>query len=322
LQKILLSSTLAVLAIVSLVIFELCVYPQSTEISGQSFNTGANGLWLRYYWYFGRYTDTAIESMVDRLKQHQIKYAYFHVRNITADGSLKYHFLDNAHKLNSIVHAKYPNCQSIAWVNAASNEVDLEKPAVRKKMIEEAFWLVNQCGFDGVQWDYEFADNGDDDLVTLMRETKARLGSHFVGAATPMWYPGTLWGWSDDYIQRMAVVSDQLAVMCYDSYFYQPRAYVWLVEQQCHHYLDDAQKAGAHCKIMLGLPTYDTKDGTAGHIDLTENVLMGLKGVRQGLVNCQSDLASFDGVALFADYTTDDKEWKQVDQLWLKPTPK
>ncbi len=310
------------MAIVGLLVFEFCFYPSTTEIGGQSFNKEANGLWLRYYWYFGRYPDSAVVRMVERLKLHQIKYAYFHVRNITADGALKYHFLENARHINAKVHDKDPGCQSIAWVNVGSNDVDLEKPSVRKKMVEEALWLVSQCGFDGVQWDYEFAENGDGELVSLMKETKAQLGQHFVGAAVPMWYPGTLWGWSDDYIKRMATVSDQLAVMCYDSFFYQPRSYVWIVEQQCQHFLDGAQSSGTNCKIMLGLPTYDTFDGTAGHIDLSENLRLGLKGVRQGLMSCQDKISWFDGVAIFADYTTDEKEWKELDDLWLKPPQK
>jgi hypothetical protein len=67
---------------------------------------------------------------------------------------------------------------------------------------------------------------------------------------------------------------------------------------------------------LLGLPTYD--EGTAGHNNQAETILMSLKGVREGLTDPQAALAVFAGVTLFADYTTDPFEWRAYDNHWLR----
>jgi len=126
-----------------------------------SFNTGNNGLWLRYYWYAGKHSDDDFKSMVERLRDNQIRYAYFHVLTAQADGHLRMRKQKEAQKITHAVHAGVPGCKPIAWLYIGSfgmNPVDLSKPEVRKNLVDEALWLTGSCGFDGVQWDYEFAE--------------------------------------------------------------------------------------------------------------------------------------------------------------------
>jgi hypothetical protein len=75
----------------------------------------------------------------------------------------------------------------------------LASAAVRAKMAAAARWLVTDCGFDGVQWDYEIVDDGDPHLLALLGETRAALPSgKLVSAATPIWSPlAGRWGWSE-----------------------------------------------------------------------------------------------------------------------------
>jgi hypothetical protein len=201
-------------------------------------NKGKNGLWLRYLWYTGKETDPAQwDAMAKRLVDYQIKYAYFHVLTTASNGKLKSHHLDNAQKITSFVHKKAPGTQVIAWLyigsTATPDQVDLAKPEVRAALIKEMHWLTQECGFDGVQWDYEFCVPGDPGFIELMKESKAALApGKLLCTATPMWYPNTLWGWDDKYFHAVASVSDQIAVMCYDSYCYSPSAYVWLLREQ------------------------------------------------------------------------------------------
>ena len=183
-------------------------------------NKGKNGLWLRYFWYAGKETDPAQwDAMAKRLGDYQIKYAYFHVLTTAANGKLKSHHLDNAQKITSFVHKRAPGTEVIAWLYIGSlatpDKVDLSKPAVRNALIHEMHWLTQECGFDGVQWDYEFCASGDLGFLELMKESRAVLAPNkLLCTATPMWYPYTLWGWDDKYFHEVASVSDQIAVMC------------------------------------------------------------------------------------------------------------
>lgn len=314
-------------------------------------NKGENGLWLRYYFYANKYPEVEWTSMPKRLAQNQIKYAYFHVLNATADGSLKVHHEDAAKKITSLVHAGSPATKCIAWVYVGSilggGQVDLMKPAVRAKLIKEAQWLTENCGFDGVQWDYEFCQNGDPGLLLLIEETRAQLPpTKLLSIATPMWYPGTLWGWNDDYFTKVAKHCDQICVMGYDSYFYMPSMYTWLMSQQVTH-VGNAVKSGSDkCRVLIGVPTYE--DATAAHKYYVESFTNALRGIAAGLralpsipvptpsspTSPNSSRASIDstamsstslstdgvvdGIALFADYTTDEKEWSDYRQYWMR----
>ncbi|MBX9572553.1 MAG: hypothetical protein K2X77_26900 [Candidatus Obscuribacterales bacterium] len=273
---------------------------------------GNNALWLRYYFYFGKHNDQDFERMVERLRTHKIKYAYFHVLNTKSNGELHYKLEGGAKKITNAVHSKLPETKAIAWVYVASfgkERNDLEDPEVRRKLVEQARWLTSTCGFDGVQWDYEFCTNGNKGHLELLKETKEALPDIFLSTATPMWYPGTLWGWDSNYFSNVAKYSDQIAVMGYDSWFYLPSIYVRLISQQVVQVCKAAE--GSNCKVIIGLPTYE--DATLAHHKPVENLRHGLLGVERG-VRELSQPNQFEGVALFADYTTDAEEWKLFDE--------
>jgi hypothetical protein len=306
-------------------------YPHLSRFGGRSFNTGANGLWLRYWWYVGKRNNDLCQ-LAQLLREKQIRYAYFHVGDVKKDGALRFRYPANAWHLVHVLHREAPSVEVIAWIYAGNSrgkgEVNLSNTNVRKKMMDEALWLVNKCGFDGVQWDYEICGDGDPDFLKLMRETRAafdgakqlksRDASPLLSAAVPMWLPHPLrrWGWSHDYFAQVAATCDQMAVMCYDSGFYLPRSYVWLVRQQAIHVAQSAARGNPNCRVLLGVPTYGK--GGASHHPHAENIRLALKGVREGLSNSRADLSAFAGVAIFADYTTQSDEWQTYQRWWLE----
>ena len=313
--KALLIALFLVLAVAGLCLFDYFTYDRSHPLQPIAANRGDNGLWLRYYWVWGKHSDAEQQAMIERLRQHQIKYAYFHVLDTKSDGTLSERKEEGSKKITALVHSQAPQTKAIAWVYVASfgkNRNDLSNPDVRKNLIEQARWLTSVCGFDGIQWDYEFCFNGDAGFLKLMEETRQALPDTFLSTATPMWYPATLWGWDDAYYAQVAARADQIAVMCYDSWFYLPRAYLWLVGQQAVHVTGAARNT--NCKVILGLPTYD--DATPAHHRRTEDLLHGLIGVYQGIENPNTIKDRFEGIALFADYTTDEKEWQLYDRNW------
>jgi hypothetical protein len=309
-----------------LLLADYALYPLLHTSGGISGNRGENGLWLRYHWYFGRRSDADGRALAPHLQVRQIRYAYFHVRHITRDGTLRYHHRVDARRLVSTLHRDAPSVKAIAWVFAGNRrlastgigEVDLSNPAVRKAMVREAVWLVNECGFDGVQWDYEICDDRDVYFLDLMRETRAALPpSKLLCAAVPMWLPSPFqrWGWSEAYFAQVAALCDQIEVMSYDSGIYLPRGYVWLVHQQVVHVTRAVARSNPHCRVLLGLPTYDK--GGLSHHPWAENVRMALQGAREGFADPRAERSVFAGVALFADYTTQPEEWRTYRTLWL-----
>jgi hypothetical protein len=297
-------------------------YPYGRSVVAGNLNTGENGLWLRYKWYFGEWGASERRDLTRKLRERQIRYAYFHVRSIERDGSLKYRYPDKARSLLADMRRDAPEVKSIAWVYAGnergSGKVKLSDAQVRRKMVQEAVWLAKECGFDGVQWDYEICPDNDPHFLKLMQETRAALpAGKLLSTATPMWLPAPIgrFGWSESYFAKVAATCDQIAVMCYDSGFYLPRSYVWLVGQQAVHVTRAVEKGNPGCRVLLGIPTYGP--GFLSHNPRAENISNALRGVREGLRNREAKRSVFAGVAPFADYTTDAAEWKEYRRLWL-----
>ncbi len=279
-------------------------------------NTSNNGIWLRYLWYAGKHQPAEYKALFEKLRTSQMRYAYFHVLSTKSDGCLELRKPDEARKIVDAMRLQSPGTRPIAWVYIGLAVSDLNKSEVRKNIVSEFRWLIDQCGFDGVQVDYEFAPCGAPGLLRLLEETRAALTQDkLLSVATPMWYPGILWGWSDQYFKEVARRCDQVAVMSYDSYLYLPRAYAWLVRQQAIHITADCAEANPKCKVILGVPTYDNQ--TLAHHPHSESLKNALCAVTSGLKDKEAKPAVFEGIALFADYTMDDSEWSQYEQYWL-----
>lgn len=296
-------------------------YPYG-QFGGRSLNRGENGLWLRYSWYFGEKTDADLAVLADRLRRMQICYAYFHVRSITRDGSLKYRYRESGSRLTTRLRKLAPGVKLLAWIYAGSKkgegEVDLTRSEVRARMVKEAVWLVESCGFDGIQWDYEICSENEPGFLELLRETRSVLpkGSILsVAAPVNMPWPLGRFGWSEDYFARVATHCDQICVMAYDSGMWLPRSYAWMVHRQAICVSRSTAVGDPGCRLLIGLPTYGK--GFISHNPRAENIRIGLKGVRDGMADTSAVAKVFAGVALFADYTTDEAEWRTYSRLWL-----
>ncbi len=310
------------LVLLGLLTLDYFAYPRFIGIGGRTFDSAQNGLWIRYTWYFGMKSDTEISELTMSLNRRQIKYVYPHVRFIRKDGSLRYRYADSGRRLVNRIHLGAPEVRVIAWIYAGNShgegDVDLSRADVRAKMVQEAVWLIRECGFDGVQWDYEICPDGDVNFLALMRETRAALPpGKILSTAVPMWLPWPLgrWGWSEAYFGEVARTCDQLVVMGYDSGFWLPRSYVWLMRQQTIRVTNAAYRANPDCRVLIGIPTYGK--GFLSHNPHAENIRMGLKGVREGVEDSGTGRRSFAGVAVFADYTTQPNEWATYEELWL-----
>lgn len=307
--------------VILLFLADYATYPLLAHPVGPSLNKGTNGLWLSDQRYRAPASPQEIADLAQKLKSHQIRYAYVHVGSVDATGQLRLRYATNTLHTVRALHESDPGVSLIAWVYAGNSRgighVDLSNPATRANMAKQAGWLVTQCGFDGIQWDYEICANGDQNFLSLLEETRAAMPiGKLLSVATPMWLPAPFrhWGWNDAYFGQVANLSDQIAVMSYDSGLWWPRGYVWLVGQQAAHVNQDISRANPRCKVLLGVPTYVA--GGLSHDPRSENLNLALIGVRDGLTSNGSNSTAFAGVAIFADYTTKPSDWQTYARLW------
>jgi hypothetical protein len=307
------------------IIIDYFAYPYGMSPAVPTADSGENGLWLRYTWYFGQHADEQVSQLAHTLREREIRDAYFHVRFVERRGGLHYRHPEQARRLNDTLRRLAPGVRRIAWVyvgNArGAGNVNLADIAVRQRMVEAARWLTTDCGFDGVQWDYEICLDGDPDLLALLRETRAALpAGKTLSVATALWSPEPFrspgYGWGDDYFRQVAALTDQVVVMGYDSGLYLPRAYVALLRRQVSAVTRAVRAGNPECRVLVGVPTYER--GGPSHHAHAENLAFALRGVREGAAELSpTERRSFAGVALFADYTTDATEWETYRRLWL-----
>jgi spore germination protein YaaH len=300
-----------IVLLLALVVGDYWLYP-SLRIGGQSHNQGRNGLWIRYTWYFGETQE--FDKLAHRLKEGHIRYAYFHVRFINRDGSLHFRKPESAKKLNAAIETLCPDVQRIAWIyignRNADGNVDLSKPEVRRNMIAEAKWLIDECGFQGIQWDYEICQDGDRNFLALLKESRAALPGIFTSVAVPTMQPWPVsgLGWSSHYAKSVAQDIDQIAIMGYDTGHYFPRLYAGHLQANVVKF---SEAAGPNCKVIAGIPSYGP--GLRSHNPRAENILQAIKALRE-----MDWPSNAEGLAIFADYTTDESEWATYEKYWLR----
>jgi len=283
--------------------------------------SGNNGLWLHYSWYFGRRSEAETHALAMHLARHHVRYAFFHVRFIGQSGRLKFHYPNAARTLVRTLHRDAPGLKALAWIYAGNvrgeGHVMLEDPSFRQRMVQEAVWLTTECGFDGVQWDYEVCATGDPGFPLLLKETRSAMPhGRLLWAATPLWLPERLrrWGWGDEDFRMAAALCDGLAVMCYDSSSQTESRYNLLMREQAMHATASLAESNPRCQLLFGVPVFHHSD--PAHHSTIETLGAALQGLREGLADPAARPHSCAGLALFADYTAFGEDWRTYDSEW------
>jgi hypothetical protein len=268
---------------------------------------------MRSRMYMGKLEKGELQRMSDLFRKEQIRYAYFHCRDIQADGALRFQPSKSLSENVAALHRMNPKTKVIAWIGAVNKqtggEVDLSLEPVRKKMASEAARLVAGNGFDGVQWDFEMCFNDDQNMIDLLRRTRALLPSSSHLSADAHLF------WSDKYTAEVAAECDQIALMAYDTAIYLPRLYAYAMDFHVIRFSNAVAAARTPCLLMIGVPTYE--DVNAGHHTWAESLKVSLVGVNQALTDKRCSRETVEGIAPYAEWTTDAEEWRIYDKYWL-----
>jgi Glycosyl hydrolases family 18 len=299
------------------------VYPYQTHISAPTLNKGENGIWVRHTWADSPHTDAEYDVLASRFAELQVRKAYIHLRSVDATGKLKHPPGPNTLRLTAALKRLAPNVQLIAWIYvngdpAEHDGVNLTDQRALIGMCKTAADATRNSGFDGVQWDVEPVASGSSNFLAMLRKTRAAIGpGKLLSIATPMWEPAPLraFSWSESYFTAVSKECDEIAVMCYDTGFYTPRAYSWLVRQQAIKVTAAIGKSGRPCRAVFGVPAY--ADGLRSHNPGAENLYFALRAIREGLDDPAADKANFAGVSIFAEYTLTPQDIATYKELWL-----
>jgi hypothetical protein len=195
--------------------------------------------------------------------------------------------------------------------------IDLGDIRQRQRIVAECRGLIDE-GFDGVHLNIEPLDDGNVEFLALLNALRTAIGKERVLSIAairpgPIAIPTTRnFIWTAAYYRRLATVVDQIVIMAYDTALPTPALYQRYVAYAAQ-FMTSTLGPHAHARALVGVPTYDETGlmHRAG-VETLENALLGVVHGLRGSVSG----GTFEGVAMYAEWTTDDDEWADYEQIW------
>lgn len=317
----------AVLVVVMVIAFLGLFRPARTT-------AGANAIWVGTEWTYDAPETQAVADFAAQLRDHDIGTVYAWVSWLQEDGTWR--GTTNFPNVKSFVEQfreAYPEATLYGWislpVNSGADGYRLDDDGVQQTVADFSQRVINDFGFDGVFLNVEPVWDGDESFLSLVRGVRSAVGIDALisVAAPPDWspegvdipvppliVPGTVW--SDTFKQSVALLSDEIAVMAYNSGLSTPEDYIEWVAYQVSAFARAVAQLGEGTHLMIGMPTYDAEP--PGHDPLVENITSAEAGYQLGLEQAGDDASFVRGRALYAGWTTDEQEWaafkEAVDQ--------
>jgi hypothetical protein len=298
----------------------------SGDSAPHPFNHDRNATWLEHRWLERAHSQEEMAQLFRALKDRGVQYVFPHIIPFDANGRLPYHDRAQLRAFLQTARQVAPQIRVLPWVGGLrvgykrqrTGTIDLGNMLQRQTMAAECRGLIDE-GFDGVHANIEPVGNGDDDFIALLRALKAAVGEKSIlslsatrpGPVALPFAPNFLW--TPGYYARVGAVADQIVVMAYDTALPTAmlyRRYLAYAAEKTTMTLP-ADRTGA--RVLMGVPTYEPRGVMhRKDVETLDNALLGvvagLRGVGGG--------GTFEGVALYAEWTTTAEEWQVYERLW------
>jgi hypothetical protein len=308
------------------------------RLKGDDAVTHPNAIWIGTEWTYQLHEPQEIETLVRLLRDHHIGVIYAWVSWLQADETWR--GAENFATVRQFAEQfkqAYPEAELYGWlgfpVNIGPNNYRLDNEDLQRNIADFSARVVSDLGFDGVFLNVEPVWDGDDNLLALLRKVRASVGESVpVSVATPpdwsplgvdiplppLIVPGTIW--DKPYKQSVALLTDQMAVMAYNSGLtadagFTPEDYSRWMAYQVQVFAEAVSELRINTQVLIGIPTYEAEP--PGHDPTVENLASAIAGVRLGLAAAGEAAGYIRGVAIYAGWTTDEADWLQFRSLWV-----
>ena len=301
-------------------------YIPAGDANPHPFNHGRNAVWLEHRWLENPHPTAEMEALFEKLRRRGIGYAYPHLIPFDARGELPPHDREQMRAYLAVARRVAPDLRILPWVGGLrvgykrhrAGTVSLSDLTQRQRIVAEVRGLVDE-GFDGVHLNVEPINDGNVEFLALLRSLRNAVGPGRVLSLAAI-RPGPVgipfapnFVWSPDYYARVAAVSDQIVIMAYDTAIPTPPLYRRYLAWATASVAGALVTSGSEARVLMGVPTYE--DFGFMHRSGVETVDNALYGVVAGLRGLGAG-GTFEGVALYAEWTTDDADWAAYERVW------
>jgi hypothetical protein len=317
----------AVAAAAGLVYF---AYAPAGDTSPHPFNHDRNAVWLEHRWLERPHPVAEMEALFEKLRRRGIAYAFPHVIPFGAEGRLPPHDREQMRAFLAVARRVAPELRILPWVGGLRAGYRRQRPGTlnlsdlnqRQRIVAEVRGLVDE-GFDGVHLNIEPIDDGNVDFLALLRALRPALGpGHTLSLAAtrpaPIGVPlAPNFVWSPGYYARVAAVADQIVIMAYDTAIPTAPLYRRYLAWATASVTGALVASGSDARVLMGVPTYDDygfmhRSGVETLPNALPGIVAGLRGLGAG--------GTFEGIAIYAEWTTDDADWAAYERYWRNRT--
>lgn len=293
----------------------------SGTISPQARSAGDDALWMGHAWVDGRHGQADLDALVARLRKTGIRDLFVHCGPLSDDGTLNAALRPKARWLVTSLHRALPGVRVQAWLGdvTGGGHMDLESAATRTA-VTRSVGQVLADGFDGVHLDMEPVNTGDTGYLALLSQVHAatRSAGRLLSVATePVaglglaqpWAPYPHW-WSAGYLRQVAIRSDEVAIMTYNSPLPTGGSYAGYVRWETQLAL---AAVPPDVTLLIGAPAYST--GGPWPFSSAETVARAIRGARLA-ISPVPPRRPF-GIALYVDFTAMSRDWASYLTDWM-----
>ena len=289
------------------------------------FNQDRNAVWLEHRWLEKAQPVPAMEALLSTLAARGVLYVFPHLTPFDASGRLPPHSREQMRLFLEVSRRVAPDMKVLPWIGGVRvgwrrmrpGTLDLADLGQRQRIVAEIRGLIDE-GFDGVHLNIEPLNDGNVDFLSLLQAVRSAVGPDKMLSISairpaPITLPVTRnFVWTSGYYERLAAAVDQIVIMVYDTGLPTAalyRRYVAYASRFMTATLGDQ----THARVLLGVPTYDaTGIMHRAQVETLDNALLGIVSGLRG----KPEGGTFEGVALYAEWTTEPQEWAAYQRLW------
>ena len=318
---------LAVIALVAGAAFLLYfAHAPVGDTAPHPFNHDRNAVWLEHRWLERPHPEPEMEALFSKLRARGVAYAFPHVIPFDAAGQLPRHDREQMRSFLATAHRVAPDLRVLPWIGGLRKGYKRQRPGTvelgdlsqRQRMVAEARGLVDE-GFDGVHLNVEPVNDGNDEYLALLRALRTAVGPGRILSVSairpaPVGLPrAPNFAWSPGYYARVASTVDQIVIMAYDTALPTASLYRRYVRWAARSVAGALDASGSDARVLMGVPTYEPfgfmhRRGVETPENALVGVVAGLRGLGAG--------GTFEGVALYAEWTTDEADWGAYERYW------
>jgi len=324
---------LTLVGIAAAVVFVVLIVYVLGRVRNNTLATQPNALWLGTEWTYADHSDAEIADLVKKLRDRQIGTVYAYVSYLQFNGTWR-----NEDKFDKVTafakqfETAYPEGHLYGLIGVPTSDAAhpprLSDVTLQQQVADLSKRVINDFGYQGIFIDAEPVWDGDQDFLALLRGIRAAVGIKvpISAAVPPDWspsnptipvppliQPGT--EWKKEYKQSVALLVDHMAIMVFNSGLSSAADYSQWVAYQVKTFALAIAELNTNTDLLIGIPTFDAEP--PGHDPAIENIDSAVQGVNDGLKQAGTAASYVKGLAVYADWTTDDTEWADFQKAWV-----